>query len=731
MEPDPSPTPRAERALVALALALLSALVLWHAPAYLTGDEPLGADSSSHIVASTTLARHLAAGSSGWWEPGLNLGFPLAHYYQPLPHLATALVALLLGGPEETTLSYKLLVVLLLSLAPWTTYLGFRRLDLTRPAALFAALAACTVSTHQEVFALSVRHYLFVGLYTLLWGAALVPLALAEGVRFVQGRGSVTLAVSSFALLFLAHGLLALGLIPVLALVALAVPHPAGATLAGRLARWVGLGALSGLLIAAWLLPQLACSDYFNGWPLNLGEKTVHGLGLAALGGEWVRGTWLDLKRLPVLTLLSALGLLVLALRVRRGSSERVLLIGLAVFTVFTAGRATFGRLPDWVFPPNSRIEGLARWAAMLDLFLAGSAGLGGALLVAALLRLPFFRARRALALACVAALAFALALPRHAQLLATGLTTFPAENDRAAFGRIAATLAGEETPGRVYARDELGHGSHWAMAYLGLLAEKPMTISLAVGGQDSLSFYYLWYFQALDATRSAALARLFDIRYLLTRPGQRLGALPVRFVARDGPYELLRLEGDYGLFEWTSAPRVLAASTPGEARAACLRWLRDEYPRGASFLRLPEPIAAKLPALPASNLASQSELAAAPAPVPALPVNARVLSEDSGLSRYSARVQLEDERAWLVLKVTAHPFWQAEVDGAAAPIHYLSPSFMGLELPRGAHEVVFTFRAPAWQKALLALAPIVLAALIVFERQRRARRGTPAPISA
>lgn len=717
---------RPERLIVGLVLALLAGLVLWRAPAYVGGDEPLGADSSSHIVASTTLARHLAAGSPGWWEPSLNLGFPLGHYYQPLPHVATALVALALGGPEEGTRAYKLLVVVLLALVPVAAYLGFRRLGLARAGALLGALALTTISTHQEVFGLSARHYLFVGLYTLLWGAVLVPLALAEGVRFVQGRGRVALAVSTFALLFLAHALLALGLIPVFALVALLVPHPEGARLSGRLGRLIGLGALAGALIAGWLLPQLTCSDYFNGWPLNLGDKTVDGLGLATLAAEWGRGALLDLKRLPVLTALSGLGLIAAVVGARRHGTERTVLAGLVVFVAFTAGRKTFGPVLDWVFPPNSRIEGLARWVAMLDLFLAASAGLGGASLVSALGRIPFFVQRSWLALGLVSALALALALPRHAQLLAGGLTTFPEPHDRAAFGRIAAALAAEEPAGRVYAREELGHSSHWAMAYLALLAGKPMTVSYAVGGQDSLSFYYLWHFDALDAERAPALVRLFGIRYLLTRPGQPLGPLPVRFVAREGPYEVSRLLGDYGLFEWTSEPRVLAARTPAEARGACLRWMRDEYPRGASFLRLAEPLAPKFPRLPSSNLAVDLAHGANAAPAPAQVVRGTVLSEEAGLSRYAARVRLDDPAAWLVLKVTAHPYWHATLDGAAVPLHYLSPAFMGLPLPAGEHEVVFTFRAPGWQKALLLLAPVLLTGLIAFDLRSRRPAAPP-----
>jgi hypothetical protein len=406
-------------------------------------------------------------------------------------------------------------------------------------------------------------------------------------------------------------------------------------------------------------------------------------------------------------------------------------LAGLVVFLAFCAGRKTFGPVLDWVFPPNARIEGLLRWVAMLDVFVALCAGLGGAGLVRALERVPFLARRAGLALALVTALVLGLALPRHAHLLAEGLTTFPEEHDRPAFGRIAAEIASDPAHGRVYTREALGHSSHWAMAYLTLLTGKPMTISYAVGGQDSLCFYYLWYFDVLDARRAPALLRLFDIRYLLTRPGQDLGALPASLVAREGPYEVSRLAGDYGLFEWIDAPRVLEAATPAEARPACLRWMMEEYPRGASFLRLAEPIRARLPHLPSSNRA-EGERKNAARPAPARAVRGRVLAEEEGLSRYSARVQLDEPSAWLLLKVTAHPYWEARVDGRVQPIHYLSPAYMGLELGAGEHEVEFTFRAPGWQKALLAFALLFALGLVAFDLRRgRAARAAESSSSA
>ena len=50
----------------------------------------------------------------------------------------------------------------------------------------------------------------------------------------------------------------------------------------------------------------------------------------------------------------------------------------------------------------------------------------------------------------------------------------------------------------------------------------------------------------------------------------------------------------------------------------------------------------------------------------------------------------------------------------------------MGLPMTAGEHEVEFTYRAPGWQKPLLVLAPLLLAALVVIDLRsgRRTRNA-------
>ena len=709
-----------------VALVVLGVAVLVRAPHYLAGPEPVGDDSSSHILASARAAEYLRAGTLGWWVSDFECGFPLAHFYQPLPHVATGALALVLGGPEQAALAYKLLVVVLLVAAPFASWFGLRRLGLGSAAAVCGAIALATLSAPKAYYGLTVRHYLLVGLYTMLWGAVFAPLALAEGLRYLQGRGRVSFAVGAFALLFFAHGLLALGLVPVFVFAAFFAPE-GPSTLRARLVRLVVLGGATGVVIAFWLLPQLVNSDYFGGWPISEAERK-DGFGLAAVLSDWVRGVITDHRRLPVLAVASLASVVAVVCGLRR-ATNRVVLFGLLLFVAFSAGRKTFGPFVDWVFPPNARIEGMMRWIAMLHFFLALAVAVGAEKALALAARAP-----RGLALASVAlvpGVLLALVVPSYASDLQWGLDTFFERDDHPAYLEIAERLREAPEPGRVYAAEPVGHASHWVMAYLPLLTGKPGTLSYGVGVQDSLNFFYLWNFGGgrkdvlvRDRERARAACELFDVRYLVVRPGFDGSYLGAKSIARRGPYEVLELPGEYGWFDVIEPPEVVEDAPPVHLRARFDRWLHEGYPRGARFLRLPRPVAGKFPGLPSATLDYRSEQVTDGGGELAPRTRVRpgkVLEEEAGENRYRARVEVSAGEAWLVLKVTPHPWWRAEVDGERQPVYHLSPSFQGLPLGPGTHEVSFVFRNPGWQVALLVLAPLFLAALAFHDLRRRA----------
>jgi hypothetical protein len=167
----------------------------------------------------------------------------------------------------------------------------------------------------------------------------------------------------------------------------------------------------------------------------------------------------------------------------------------------------------------------------------------------------------------------------------------------------------------------------------------------------------------------------------------------------------------------------VVEDAPPVAHRARFERWLRAGYPRGARFLRLPEPVHGKFPGLPSATLDYRDDQVDARGQDYAPRERVRpgqVLAEEAGSNRYRARVAVTGDEAWLLLKATPHPWWRAEVDGERQPVYHLSPSFQGLPLGPGTHEVTFAFRNPGWQKLLLVLSPLFLAGLFAFDRARR-----------
>ena len=103
------------------------------------------------------------------------------------------------------------------------------------------------------------------------------------------------------------------------------------------------------------------------------------------------------------------------------------------------------------------------------------------------------------------------------------------------------------------------------------------------------------------------------------------------------------------------------------------------------------------------------------------------VLSVDRRGDDFVADVRV-DRPCHLLLKMSFHPGWRATIDGVPAKTVHLMPSFVGVELSPGRHEVEIRW-APGPLKAwLLGAGLLVLAALLVVERRVPIlRAATPA----
>jgi uncharacterized membrane protein YfhO len=71
-----------------------------------------------------------------------------------------------------------------------------------------------------------------------------------------------------------------------------------------------------------------------------------------------------------------------------------------------------------------------------------------------------------------------------------------------------------------------------------------------------------------------------------------------------------------------------------------------------------------------------------------------------------------------LIFKATYHPNWHVTVDGHERPTFMVSPSYFGVVIPAGRHEVTAEYRSSRLKKLLLGIAACTLIIVLVFRRR-------------
>jgi hypothetical protein len=680
------------RRSVLLALVLVTGL-----PALrILGAQPIfGDDHSSHLAAIAELVSLLRAGETDLFCPTFNLGFPMLLYYQPLPHLAVALLHLASFGQLGLELCFNLSVVTLWCAYPLAVHAGARRLGLDDHAALLAALAAPTVRSALP-FGFTLDSVMGLGLYTQLWAMVFFPLALGWGARALVAERlerSFLGAAGLLTLVWLCHAFY--GVAASTAIAGLAILR---GRLRQSLPRLLLLGALVLASLLFWLIPLALTADFAGGWPWD-GVDRWEGYGARRVLATLFTGRLLDDGGVPLLSLALGGGLAVAITRVRRDPALRALLCCFLVFLLFLIGRRSLGHLVD-LQPANLGLQ-LFRYLGPLHLTAVLLAGVG----LAAAVR--WLGARLGHPILCLG-LALVLFLPvlvhlglRERAYFRTIASYAVSESElRAAGAAIDAAVRSGTPPGRIYAHAKSGHGAHLVAALLARYTGQPLGQSYGVGMHDSLGFYYL---EQLDPADPFSLA-LYNFRFLVSRPGSPLARVAGPRLLRRGLLEVDRVEGEHGWFALAELSGELRGR-PREVRPAVLRWLAEAEARRGGFLQI---LPAGVAALPSTSGNPSG----------------RIEGEGHSTTAHRARVRLH-RPGLLVLKLGFHPFWSLSVDGRPARALHLTPCFLGAALPAGVHEVRFRFENPGYQKAL-ALGSVglwLLLGVVLLLRSLRARR--------
>jgi len=273
------------------------------------------------------------------WYPYLSMGASRFHHYQSLPHITTALVSLV-GG--EATFRWSL--YLLLSLWPIAVYAGGRLLGLGRwPAAAAALVSPLLASTAGLGYEWGSYVWRGSGAWAQLWGMWALPFAWGLCWQAIAKGRRLWLAALVLGLTICVH--LLTGYLALLSLAVFVLVAPR--EIWRRLLR-AGVVAVGALLAAAWMLVPLLVDA---GWTVNdefsRGTFYYDSFGAKKVMRWFVTGDLFDAGRLPALTVLLAVGLVVAVVQARRRESPRVVIgLGLVALLLFF-GRPTLGPVID------------------------------------------------------------------------------------------------------------------------------------------------------------------------------------------------------------------------------------------------------------------------------------------------------------------------------------------------------------------------------------------------
>ena len=584
---------------------------------------------------------------------------------------------------------------------PVVVYLSMRRMRFSTLASAVAAAAASLFSTDGR-FGFEYGSYLWhgSGMYTQLWAMVLSFVTLACVDRLVsKGKGHVA-AVVTLTLLVLCH-LLYVYMMAISAALLLLVGlrrDNAGP----RIVRLAVVGGLVALITSYMFVPFFLGRAYLNASPYLQSWK-YDSYGAENILKALVSGDLLDFGRLPVLTALLALGLAAAVLT--RTRPARIALVLFVVWLLLYFGRPTWGRLID-ILPLHEglllhRFSGGVHLAAILLI------GLGADWLWRQVVLLP--RRWRAAAVGVLVLVLLVPALQERHRYYATN-TNLMERSRRAvesdADARAVLAKLRDLPPGRTHAGIRgRGVGLRFGeLHFYDLLTFHRIVAASAPYSGVSLNAEFMWHFD----DHNAAHYDLFDVKYLVAPRGW-------------SPPDFLRpLEqtGRYVLYEaptrgYAEFAVIAERASPASQLALFFQnrsWFLGTDPAAGKFVRYDFP--------PGRS----ADSAGAPEGGPLAGERSGCFGGKTGDERISpGRVDLRVEcptPSTLVLKMTYHPNWRVAVDDQEARTFMVSPSFIGVELPPGAHSVRAEYRSGLLKTSLLILGGVTLVGVIGFRRR-------------
>jgi hypothetical protein len=645
------------------------------------------------------------------WYPYFGLGSPHFHRYQSLPHLVTGYLTRLVSAE----LAYTWTLYLLLALWPICIYASARLFGWGRWSAAGAALISPLLSsTPGHGYEFASYSWQGFGVWSQLWAMWMLPLAWALTWRAVARKKSYALAVAALSLAIALHFLTGYLAALSVGIWILLVPRDSFRRL-GR-AVVVGVGTA---LTAAWVLvPILQDSNWMNRSIYGRGDFYTESFGARKVLGWLVTGQLFDTGRFPIVTILVGIGFIVCLRRARSDERSRAL-VGVWILSLLLFfGRRTFGALFN-VLPAS---EDLLFHRYIMGVHLAGIFLAGVAL--ASVFKALYGRVKSKLS-----AVKPAIVLTVVIGLSVLSLT--PAWVERSAHSRrgaemilsqrladmtdgadLAALI--EQAKGRGDGRIYGGLRSNWGPTYR--IGQVPVYSVLANQVADAIGFTLRTVslstdIEALFDEANPAHYNLMNIRYLLL-PDDRSPPVPAEMIGRRGRHTLWQVAT-------TGYLEVVDTTTPISAtRSTVVAHL------GPQLATLGQP-GSGYPTVAFGGVpAANPTVLDVPSPLDAPGIVDQQASR-AAKGEFDGRVVAKRE-AVVILKSSFDPRWKAFVDWVEQPSFMVAPTFVGVKVPSGVHQVAFRYSPYPGYPLLFLLGALTMLCLALGPRFLARRRTSP-----
>lgn len=470
-----------------------------------------------------------------------------------------------------------------------------------------------------------------------------------------------------------------------------ALTHPA----AGRILVRLALVAVPSLIVTSYLtVPFLMEREYLNQTPY-LEQWKYDSFGLVRVLNALLDGNLFDHSRLPVVTVLVVFGLAWAI--ANRTAQARLSLALFAAWLVLLFGPLTWKSLAG-LLPLHGRLL-FHRFTGGVDLGAILLAGLGGEWLLSRFywLREPW---RTLPPLLLIAVLMLPALLERRDYYKVNALWMEQARGALAADKDLPIVLAALHSlpQGRTYAglRSNWGKTLNWGnLHFYDLLPFESVVAVSPPYYAFSLNSDLIWGFDE----RNPEQYRLFNVRYVVAPSTHPMPDF-LKLILKTRRYTLYQADsGGYAQLAAVTMARSIAGHA--ELLIANQEWMGDRSASAGGFAAYSYP-----------GGAPDAELITDPAGA----TNGIVKQERVAPQRIEVSVE-NAKPATLILKVTYHPNWQVSVDGRQQRTFMVSPSYIGVQLPPGQHQVRAEYRSSRLKNGLLALGCCTLLAGVILRR--------------